>query len=271
MGSLSYTSDNGPEASHCSYVEARNWQALAREVRDRSTVDSPFDEMVQLYDIRMGPPMVSSFRNVRRIVYRNVDEIAALLCGGTSAIPGPADGLNRDGPIPQPVISSPAITENEPSRDLEDDKNLIEDEDVDTVPPAVNLDDEALAFDKPDAALAQLAQEKLNAAARIFIKTYRARCDKKKWAAKTKLAVAKHLRFVHAYRAAYAGSSDAGRVGSKPWQYRLLLLIPLPYGMTFLEHAHDYLQNAKKRCKKRLTTAEHLELEKVDREITEIK
>lgn len=260
-------------------MEARDWNALAREVRDRSTSGSPCDEMVHLYDVKKGPSN-SSFKNVRRIVYSRIDEIAALLRGGARFVPpsGPVSGSTcRVAPIPQQTsTSSPAQTSSllaahRSSGYEEDDGAPPEDEDADAAPPAVNLDDDGLAFEEPSAAVIQLAKEKLDAAA-TFAKYYRARCIRKTSTAKTKTAIVIHLRFVRTYRAAYHFASDGGEQEEyKRRKYRLLLLIPLPFGMAFLEHVHNHLHDKKNHLKKRLKTVAHLELEKVNNEITECK
>lgn len=230
--------------------------------------------MLQLYDAARGPPTVSSRRSVRRIVYQDVGELAALLCAGASTVPcGPVGGTGRDGTSPQQTSTlgqtGAALTAYGSSRDADANEARIEDEDADAAPPAVNLDDEALAFEEPDAAMAQLAEDKVRAA-HTLTKFYRARLNRKASAAKTKPAIAIHLRFVHAYRATYTGPSN-DCMDSKHRQYRLLLLIPLPYGMAFLEHVHSYLHGTKNRLKKRLKAVRHLELEEVNSKITECK
>lgn len=229
--------------------------------------------MVQLYDAKKGTSTVSSLKNVRRVVYRKVSDIASLLCVGTSAVAtGGPSGSSGESTIPhQKSTLEPthaALERYESARDVDENASPITEDDVaDAAPPVVNLDDDALAFEEPDAAIAQLAQDKLKAA-HTFAKFYRARWNRKMSVAKTKLATVIHLRFAHTYRTAYTNSSYDW-VDFKHRQYRLLLLIPLPYGMVFLEHVHNHLHETKNCLKKRLKTVKHLELEEVNSKLTE--
>ncbi|KAH9910160.1 uncharacterized protein B0H18DRAFT_516086 [Fomitopsis serialis] len=254
------------------YVCAEDWAALAKEVRGYSTTRSPFDEMVQLYHARRGQSRLPPRRNVRRIIYNDVSEIPALLASGANTTSQPRIGLSGNAVtfVPQQthmsselqVDDSPAIVEVE-----EDEYEVDEagnEEDVDAVPPVVNLNDESLAFGAPDPVAAQLAQEKLDAArvlAHVYLRTRR----RKKVTFATP-AAAIHFRFANAYRAMYT-YNWVESLETPQKRYRLLLLVPLPYGMAFLELARNYLNETETRLQKSLATIEHWKLEKVSIEM----
>ncbi|KAH9931251.1 uncharacterized protein B0H18DRAFT_929734 [Fomitopsis serialis] len=256
------------------YVDAPAWEALAKEVRDNSTTNSPFDEMVQLYHAKAGQSQFPPRQNVRRVVYNDIREILALLAPGATATPQPRSGLGRGAApsVPHQVHvsqadNSPTTTAGEPAEDVHenDEEEANEEDDADVVPPVVDLNDESLAFEAPDPAEAQLAQEKLNAA-QVFADAY-LRARRKRGTAPTTPAAAIHLRFANAYRATY--TYDWVKSLEKPQKrYRLLLLVPLPYCMAFLELACNYLYETNNRLKRRLQTVDHLELEKVLKEMT---
>ncbi|KZT68439.1 hypothetical protein DAEQUDRAFT_671296 [Daedalea quercina L-15889] len=264
------------------YVNALNWEALAREVRDHSTSGSPFDKMVQLYHAKMGEPRFPPRRSVRRIIYNDVDEILVLL--DPDAALGRSPSLNKDAaPFVPPQLHVPAqrdgasiVAADEPAEDEPAEDEPAEDEqehdlpeaddeeDADATPPVVDLNDESLAFDAPDPAAEQRAREKLDAA-QVIAEAYR-RYARHRGTQYTTPATVIHLRFVEAYRAVYG---SRGSMGTREERYRVLLLVPLPHAMVFLELARNHLYDKKNELKKRLKIVEHLELEEVNNKITQ--
>ncbi|KAH9931245.1 uncharacterized protein B0H18DRAFT_929725 [Fomitopsis serialis] len=257
------------------YVNAPDWDALAKEVRGSSTSGSPFDEMVQLYHAKMGRPQLPPRLHVRRVIYNDAREIPALLGYGADTASYPTPGLHGD-VVPfvaqrtdgsYRAVNSLATAVDPVEHEHEDNlPEANEDQDSDTAPPVVNLDDESLAFAAPDPAAAQLAQEKLDAA-RVLANAY-LRARRRKRGAFTTPATTIHLRFATAYRATYTYKSVESM--EKPQRlYRLLLLVPLPHSMVFLELARNHLHDTKNRLKRLLKNVQHSGLEKVSGEITQ--
>ncbi|TFY54263.1 hypothetical protein EVJ58_g8968 [Rhodofomes roseus] len=253
------------------YVTAPNWNSLARELCAHSTSGSNFDEMVQLYHASTGQPRAPPPWNMRRVVYRDVREIAGLLTSGAAAVPKTLNLRSDATPFIPIQVHTPAQAEDSPAAALEpddgrDDKQeeVDEEEDAEIADAAVDDNDDTLALDGQDPAAVQLAQEKLDAA-RVLADAY-LRARRKKSTASTSPAVTIHLRFANAYRAACHWDETMERSQKC---YHVRVLVDLPHGMAFLELARNHLHETKSRLKKRHRTVNHLELEKVGTEMTQ--
>lgn len=241
-----------------SYVNAPNWATLAQEVLEYSTAGSPFDEMVQLHDAKMGMPR--SQASVRRIVYSNVDQIADLLAPNLPAA------------MQRPQEHDPPDTANEQAGDnLNHPECSTSGEDTaDNRRPSLHLDDGSLMLnDEPDAAAIQRAQEKLDSA-RVIADAYSSYAFRKKDRLSAKMTPADiiHRRYITEYRGAYRWDTSMEEPHKR---YRLLLIIPLPYGLTLLELAREHLYERRLRLKKRVNAGDQFDHEHYSSAMTQCK
>src|SRR5260221_8797576 len=63
-----------------SYASVRHWSDITRSLT-RSVADTPLDQMIQLYHASKSVHAKPAPRSIRRIIYKNVDDIPKLLDG----------------------------------------------------------------------------------------------------------------------------------------------------------------------------------------------
>lgn len=240
---------------HLSYVKASTWDTLVHEVLECSTVDSPFDEMVQLYDARMRrPPPRPQPTAVRRIFYSDISQISNVL---TPHLPAAAPRSQ------EPSLPDTAIEQVEDSRE----RDTSGEDTADNSPP--NLDGGLIMPKDETDAFAQHAQEKLDST-RIIAEVYSSYALRKKGRLSDKMTPADtiHRRYIKEYRSAYMWDVSMEEPHKR---YRLLLIISLPYGLTLLELAREHLYETRRRVKTRVNAGDQFDHEDYSSAMTRCK
>ncbi|PCH33054.1 hypothetical protein WOLCODRAFT_21701 [Wolfiporia cocos MD-104 SS10] len=233
------------------YAAAETWDQLVRAIRLNTATGSVLDEMIHIQEAgKTGFPTLR-FPNVRRIVYNTLGEIPALLRTGVASLPKvtwDADVLPHN-----PVIEG----ENggqDPAFNVEEDNVEEDNENI------ANLEQE-----QNDAAPRALTEAELAAAATI-LSTYRryrrrrARRDK-------------YLSMPHSANIGQVAALFQEAAHTMQWarrRYRMLFLGSLPNLVVYLECVENYLRGRKDKAKKRLTTAQHEDLEAAQDYLTKI-
>ncbi|OBZ79120.1 TPR and ankyrin repeat-containing protein 1 [Grifola frondosa] len=245
-----------------SYVTARSWEYLARTVRS-SVTGSPLDEMIQLHDAtRMVRNM--ELPNVRRIVYKHLDEIPGLLNSGglllsKTVLRGEALPFVPTRPGSANVASGDQTNELLPvSADVSVDADPLFDDDEgndDIIENTVNVDDIAQAIDAGQTNSAPAAPTEAEVAAANAIQVaYRQYLARRRTTTKTTLH---EMR-----RRIFTAFQEASHTMQWPHKYyRFLYLGPLPHLLVCLECMQNHIHTAKNHARKRFMVVQHIELE----------
>ena len=239
-----------PADAGISYVTAYNWDAMSREVSN-CVYGSALDEMIQLYDGNRPSMHQELPQNVRRIVYRKLDEVPALLVSGASIALQSTLRVEAVPFVPSFVQRPLAETADEHGYDLEGRKDGQDHEDLSLV-----IEDESTSAAQPTEQEIKAA----NVIRRAFLR-HRARLEQRD--APTEARKAIWLRIINLYCTAAESMEWTDR------SYNMLFLGPLPHAYFCLERARHYVDETKRRAMRRLTSAVHLELEEVSGRMTE--
>ncbi|KAF9818499.1 hypothetical protein IEO21_02737 [Rhodonia placenta] len=287
------------------YANARLWDDLAHELRQYSSNDTSFDEIIHIHKAEVTSQQSLALPDVRHLVYDRIEDIPILLDAGATSLPTPT--LRREGTesmrahqinwTARPKVGTPAkladISHND-TRARQDEATAIVVEDRSSTPDAIDdaapedTDAEAVAaapddgdvedeFDDMDAALSaedsqaraaamQPTEEELGAALTLLT-VYRAFVHRRAQQERRRTPIATHA----IRRRVTAEFETAAKTMEWPHRtYRMLFLGPLPHAVVCLELLHGHLFEAKSNAKRRLVMAIHHDLEAVGARLTEL-
>lgn len=232
-----------------SYVTAPTWDIMSREI-SYCVFGSALDEMVQLCDASKPAMHQPPPQNVRRIVYKKLDEVPALLASGACVATRSTLRVEAAPFVPS-FMQRSAETADDDAYDLEGRKDGQDHEDLSLV-----IEDDNTSAAQPTAEEVQAA----NVIRRAYLR-HRARLEQ--LAAPKEALDTIRLRIIESYRTAAESLEWPDR------EYRMLFLGPLPHAYFCLERARHYVHETKREARKRLTSAIHLELEEVSGKMTQ--
>ena len=207
-----------------SYVTAYNWDAMAREI-SYCVHGSALDEMIQLYDSNRPSMHQQPPQNVRRIVYRKLDEVPTLLASGATKALQSTLRVEATPFVPASIQKQSAETADDIVYDLEGRKD------------DQNQEDLSLVIEDESTNAAQPTEEEIKAAnvIRGAYLRYRARLEQRDVPTEALKAILS--RIINLYRTAAEGMEWPDR------SYRMLFLGPLPHAYFCLErvrhHVHE--------------------------------
>ncbi|OSX68102.1 hypothetical protein POSPLADRAFT_1165650 [Postia placenta MAD-698-R-SB12] len=288
------------------YANARLWDDLAHELRQYSSNDTSFDEIIHIHKAEVTSQQSLALPDVRHLIYDRIEDIPSLLDAGATSLPTPT--LRREGTesmrahqinwTARPKVGTPAKLANISHNDTlapQDEATAIVVEDRSSTPDAIydaapeDTDAEAVAaapddgdveyeFDDMDAALSaeddqaraaaiQPTEEELGAALTLLT-VYRAFVHRRAQQERRRTPITTHA----IRRRVTAEFETAAKTMEWPHRtYRMIFLGPLPHAVVCLELLHGHLFEAKGNAKRRLVMAIHHDLEAVGARLTEIK
>jgi hypothetical protein len=283
---------------YCRYFEVVQWGHLVIAA-ERSAMNSPMDEMVQLLDESKITGPLFPAPGVRPVVFVDLEQIPHLLatahplpvptvkprvqvslpgyhgaahdavveCRDSNPLPAPRSSVEHGlltyhgRSIVSAETSDKDIVDADTTEDVEEQNN------TEQLEPDASVDVDSLAHSM-DSAKAQedivVHSDGQIEAARVIQAMYRRNAECRGGSARSSLSEAKSRLFIGCL-------AECEKLKWPRSHYRLLFLGPLPHLLACLERANTFPFEAKTKVKKRLTTAEHLELEDVQMKMTEAK
>ncbi|KAF8895020.1 hypothetical protein CPB84DRAFT_1782432 [Gymnopilus junonius] len=246
-----------PNNLYKDFAYARDWSTIARLVQT-SVNESSLDEMIQLYHESKVSTSRSPPKGIRRIVYKTIADISRLLDNPRPAI---VSNLRADAPefVPRPRIAeTPADDDIEAEQDIEEPE-VDDTEIINTAHSAESIAVAALPEEHVEP-----SQEQIQAAIRIQT-LYRKVMRLRRKIPKNILDASRQSCFEACLQESFRIEWPNGNF------YRMLFLGPLPHVLVCLNAARTWALEAKKRNKKRFTSATHQDLEDVNKRLTEQK
>ncbi|PCH33046.1 hypothetical protein WOLCODRAFT_62498 [Wolfiporia cocos MD-104 SS10] len=247
------------DQSYEQYASARSWAGLAKAVQ-YSTTGSSLDELIQLHEADKTAPHLHALPNVKRIIYKTIDEVPILLTTGATTIPKSTLNATAAEFVPAHVSAA------DPSADISDDEADTEDMTGED-PQMLSIDDVAeLAASGPDDAAPEPPTDAELAVAHKLLRGYRRRKKLRQLQEKfdgVLLHTSRH-RIVTSFHQ---------KSRSMEWPhryYKMLYLGPIPLLLLCLERTKDYLYDQKDKAKKRIRTAKHQDLEEAKENLTKL-
>ncbi|KAF9524672.1 hypothetical protein CPB83DRAFT_909779 [Crepidotus variabilis] len=239
------------------YAFVHHWKDVVRALYKGSAMNSSLDEMIQLYHaskaINANPPP----QGHRRVLYNNTADVPKLLDGSLSF-----SNLRADAPafVPKPPPADGAPAREEGEADEEPEEPELDNSEMVNNPAPV----EVLSIGEvPDQN--QPRPEELLKAAIIFQQRYRQRQRHNRKIKTSSIDISRQNNFLDCLTVARNIEFPHRSI------YRFLFLGPLPHVLVCLSAVHASVMTNKQRNKERFKSAEHQELEDLQKRLTEQK
>jgi len=209
--------------------------------------------MIQLYHVSKSAHAKPAPRSIRRIIYKNVDDIPKLLDGSLAF-----SMLRPDAPtfVPKRLAEAP-IPESEEG-EIEVEEPEVDNTEIINSAPLTEFTITEIPDDNPP------ALEERHRAARLLQYEYRRKLKGLKYRKNNH-----QITVVDSYQQYLAEASLLD--WPKGSYYRLLFLGPVPHLQVCINTAFDWVMENKQRNKKRFRSAIHQELDDINKRLTEQK